>query len=134
MLGIQIILQVPNIAFVTAALNARIARLGVALPDGVRAATELVSNDSRGRTPVVEGILVGSLENVENFGVDRMEVTIGYSAAAPEDGYHYAVKVHENPNAGGGDGYKFLERAVIENEAAVIQIIEASVRQAMGTP
>lgn len=123
----------------------------------LREAANLVVMAAKLNAPVDEGDLEGAITAVEDrsrtslgrFGVTTIRVGVDTSKLDLDSrkGYDYSIRMHEDPNynlgplseakqatlAGVTVGYKYLERALKDNERLVRQRMEAAIKRNLGS-
>lgn len=103
-------------------LNKEVRKIKGASEAGLRTAAEMIRTDSVINTPVRTGVLKGSAKTTSEMTARGPIAAVSYST-------DYAVPVHENLEANHRVGTaKFLEKAVVKNQSAVVGTIAASVR------
>lgn len=139
------------------AVQAKISRSEVKVLDGslraLRAMGELVAKEARLNAPVDTGDLENAIVTIEErgrnalgqFGQVTIRVGVDTSKLRLElhKGFDYSVPMHEDPDynlgpkseakqsaLGNTVGYKYLERALRENEAEVRRRVEQAVKRA----
>lgn len=122
----------------------------------LREAANLVVMAAKLNAPVDEGDLEGAISAMEDrsrtalgrFGVTTIKVGVDTSKLDLDSrkGYDYSIRMHEDPNyklgplseakqatlAGVTVGYKYLERALKDNERLVRQRMEAAIKRNIG--
>lgn len=122
----------------------------------LREAANLVVMAAKLNAPVDEGDLEGAISAIEDrsrtalgqFGVTTIRVGVDTSKLDLDSrkGYDYSIRMHEDPNyklgplseakqatlAGVTVGYKYLERALKDNERLVRQRMEAAIKRNIG--
>jgi hypothetical protein len=139
-----------------AAVQARIARSEERVMDGslsaLRAMAQLVVEEARRNAPVDTGDLENAIVAVEErertllgrFGQTTIRVGVDVSKLDLEahGGYDYSIRMHEDSSynlgprseekqaaLGNTVGYKYLERALKENQAKVQRAVEEAIRR-----
>lgn len=111
-----VITKVVGLENVTRNLNEEIKKLTRVTFAGLLDAGLQIQNVAQSRTPVDTGNLKASAYTRKAMG-GRLAVEIGFTAS-------YAIYVHENLEARHTNGEaKFLERAILDNKDAIIEII-----------